>query len=99
MQFTLTTCLAALVALASAYTPADTTQPPSGNPLGHPGLGELIPAGKTYTITWTPDIGGKTNPPSALSSLSLPFPFFTTLPSIPMYGAWTNTVPPHKQTR
>ena len=59
MQFTLATCFTALAALASAYTPANTAQPPSGNSIGHPELGELIPAGQTYTITWSPDNGGK----------------------------------------
>jgi len=35
----------ALAASVSALTPANTANPPSGNPIGHPGLGELIPAG------------------------------------------------------
>ncbi|KAF7512668.1 hypothetical protein GJ744_000929 [Endocarpon pusillum] len=59
MQLTLATCFTALAALASAYTPANTAQPPSGNPIGHPGLGELIPAGQTYTITWSPNNGDR----------------------------------------
>jgi hypothetical protein len=67
MQFTLATCLTAFAALASAYTPANTAQPPSGNPIGHPELGELIPAGQSYTITWSPTSGGKLK--SSLSAL------------------------------
>lgn len=59
MQFTFAACLTALVALASAQTPANTAQPPSGNPIGHPELGELLPAGQSFTITWAPDTGGK----------------------------------------
>ncbi|TQB77399.1 hypothetical protein MPDQ_003037 [Monascus purpureus] len=49
---------AALVALASAYTPPDYNQPPSGNPIALPGLNEQVPAGKPYTITWQPTTPG-----------------------------------------
>ena len=59
MKYTLATCVAALAGLASAFTPANTAQPPSGNPIAKPGLGELVPAGQTYTITWAPDTAGE----------------------------------------
>lgn len=72
MHFTFATCLSALAALASAYTPANTAQPPSGNPIGHPELGELIPAGQTFTITWSPTTGGKL--PFSDHSLQPPHP-------------------------
>lgn len=67
MQFTLAVCLTALAALTSAYTPANTAQPPSGNPIGHPELGELITAGQAYTITWAPDTGGEASPKIPIS--------------------------------
>jgi hypothetical protein len=69
MQFKLAVCLAGLSGLlVSAATAPDISQPPSGNPIGHPELGELIPAGESYNITWTPTIGGK--------FLFLPSPLF-----------------------
>ena len=73
MQFTISTFLAAVAALASAYTPANTAQPPSGNPIGHPEIGELIPAGQAYTITWTPDTGGKVKLCSSFELLCLQY--------------------------
>lgn len=48
---------AAFLGLASAYT-----QPvgdnPSGNPISKPGLGEIVPVGTPYTISWNPTTEG-----------------------------------------
>ncbi|KAI9664154.1 MAG: hypothetical protein M1829_006021 [Trizodia sp. TS-e1964] len=53
MRFTIYALLSAAAAgLSAAYT-----QPvgdPSGNAITKPGLGEIVPAGTPYTITWTP---------------------------------------------
>jgi hypothetical protein len=49
--------MAGLAAVASAVT-TPASGPPSGNAIIHPGLNELIPAGTTYTITWTPTTPG-----------------------------------------
>jgi hypothetical protein len=47
---------AGLAALTSAYhVPVGD---PSGNPITKPGLSEIVPAGKPYTITWTPTTTG-----------------------------------------
>jgi len=57
MHFTTATLISGFAAIAYAYTqPA--SGPPLGNPIIHPGLGELIPAGTTYDITWTPTTQG-----------------------------------------
>jgi hypothetical protein len=57
MHFTTATLISGFAAIAYAYTqPAGGA--PSGNPIIHPGLGELIPAGTTYDITWTPTTPG-----------------------------------------
>lgn len=47
----------ALVALASAYTSPDYSQPPLGNPIHSP-LTQIVPAGKPFDITWTPTTPG-----------------------------------------
>jgi len=48
---------AVFAAVASALvTPVGTN--PSGNSIIKPGLGEIVPAGKPYTITWTPTTAG-----------------------------------------
>ncbi|KAK2736204.1 hypothetical protein FQN55_001736 [Onygenales sp. PD_40] len=46
-------------AIAAAVTPPDTSKPPSGNPISLPGLGDIVPVGEPYTITWTPTTKGK----------------------------------------
>lgn len=57
MRFTTTSVLAALAAISSAqYTPSGSD--PTGNPIGHPELGELMTAGSPFTITWTPTTQG-----------------------------------------
>jgi Ser-Thr-rich glycosyl-phosphatidyl-inositol-anchored membrane family len=83
MQFTLATCLTALAALATAYTPANTAQPPSGNPIGHPEIGELIPAGQSYTFI--PQTRNKThsNPVTLIEKVTL----------LLLRGPSTNVVP------
>ncbi|OCL00586.1 uncharacterized protein K441DRAFT_651565 [Cenococcum geophilum 1.58] len=47
---------AGLAALTSAYHAP--VGDPSGNPINKPSLNELVPAGKPYTITWTPTTTG-----------------------------------------
>jgi len=59
MKFSVVSVLSALVAVVSALTDPDYSQPPSGNPIALPGLNELVPVGKPYTITWTPTTPGK----------------------------------------
>ncbi len=58
MHFTTATVLAGFAAFASAMTPPNTSEAPSGNAIIHPGLNEIIPAGTTYDITWTPTTQG-----------------------------------------
>ncbi|KAF2404601.1 hypothetical protein EJ06DRAFT_212469 [Trichodelitschia bisporula] len=50
--------LAAGAALASAYTTPVAQCTDSCNPIAKPGLQEAVPAGTTYTITWTPTTPG-----------------------------------------
>lgn len=47
---------AGLAAVASAYHAP--VGDPSGNPITKPGLNEIVPVGKPYTITWTPTTTG-----------------------------------------
>jgi hypothetical protein len=57
MRFSTASALAGLIAISSAqFTP--TGSDPSGNPIGHPELGELLTAGSPFTITWTPTTSG-----------------------------------------
>jgi len=58
MRFSVTALVSAAVfGLASAYTqPVGDT--PSGNPISKPGLGEIVPVGTPYTITWNPTTAG-----------------------------------------
>jgi len=59
MKFSVVSVLSALVAVVSAMTDPVYSEPPSGNPIALPGLGELVPVGIPYTITWTPTTPGK----------------------------------------
>lgn len=59
MRFSAVAIISALAAVASAATPADTSKPPSGNPIALPGLDEQVPVGKPYTITWDATTPGK----------------------------------------
>jgi len=76
----------ALAASVSALTPANTANPPSGNPIGHPGLGELIPAGKSFEITWTP-----TDPSDKISLLLLHGPSTNAVPILTIADSIDNT--------
>ncbi|KAJ6138253.1 hypothetical protein N7471_004739 [Penicillium samsonianum] len=58
MRFSVATVFSALVALAAAHTAPDYTKNPSGNAIVSPGLNEVVPEGKTYTIKWTPTTVG-----------------------------------------
>ncbi|PGH10180.1 hypothetical protein AJ80_07539 [Polytolypa hystricis UAMH7299] len=59
MKFSVVSMISAFAAMAAAVTPADITQPPTGNPIAAPGLNELVPAGKPYTISWEPTTLGQ----------------------------------------
>ncbi|KAJ5863971.1 uncharacterized protein N7529_005887 [Penicillium soppii] len=58
MRFSTATIYSALVAMAAAYTTPDYSQNPTGNAIISPGLNEIVPEGKTYTIKWTPTTTG-----------------------------------------
>jgi hypothetical protein len=58
MHFTTAALFSGFAAIASALT-TPASGDPSGNPIIHPGLNELIPAGTTYAITWTPTTPGE----------------------------------------
>ncbi|KXG47050.1 Cell wall beta-glucan synthesis [Penicillium griseofulvum] len=58
MRFSIATVFSALVALAAAHTQPDYTKNPTGNAIVAPGLNEIVPEGKTYTIKWTPTTTG-----------------------------------------
>lgn len=58
MRLFTTGLISALVAMATAYTSPDYSVPPSGNAISKPGLQELVPVGKPYTITWDPTTEG-----------------------------------------
>ncbi|KAH0536573.1 hypothetical protein FGG08_006557 [Glutinoglossum americanum] len=57
MRFSLAAAFIASVAsLAAAFTTP--VGEPSGNPIAKPGLGEIVPVGKPYAITWNPTTPG-----------------------------------------
>lgn len=91
MRFSVATVFSALVALSAAYTAPDYTQNPSGNAISSPGLNEIVPEGKTYTIKWSPTTTG----PISLVLLRGPsnnvVPLKTLAESIPNSGEfkWT----------
>jgi hypothetical protein len=58
MRLTVATLVTAFAALASAWTQPNYNNPPSGNPIYTPSLGELVPAGKPFEITWGPTTTG-----------------------------------------
>ncbi|RHZ63627.1 GPI anchored serine-threonine rich family protein [Aspergillus thermomutatus] len=80
-----------LAALAMASTQADYSQSPSGNAIVKPGLNELVPAGKPYTIEWDPTTKG----PVSLVLLRGPstnvVPIETLADSIPNSGSFSWT--------
>ncbi|KAJ5255408.1 hypothetical protein N7505_010559 [Penicillium chrysogenum] len=91
MRFSVATAFSALVAVAAAYTSPDYSQNPSGNAIVAPGLNEIVPEGKTYTIKWQPSTTG----PISLVLLRGPsnnvVPLKTLAESIPNSGEfkWT----------
>ncbi|KKK22837.1 hypothetical protein AOCH_007280, partial [Aspergillus ochraceoroseus] len=58
MRFSITTVVSTLLAMASAYTKPDYSQDPSGNAILTPGLNQVVPAGKPFTISWNPTTTG-----------------------------------------
>ncbi|KAJ5130329.1 uncharacterized protein N7515_006368 [Penicillium bovifimosum] len=91
MRFSIATVFTGLAALATAYTTPDYTKDPSGNAIVSPGLNEIVPEGKTYTIKWEPTTQG----PVSLILLRGPStnvkPLKTLAESIPNSGSfkWT----------
>ncbi|EKV07542.1 Cell wall beta-glucan synthesis [Penicillium digitatum] len=91
MRFAVATAFSALVALGAAYTAPDYSKNPAGNPIIYPGLNDIVPEGKTYTIKWTPTTTG----PVSLVLLRGPsnnvVPLKTLAESIPNSGEfqWT----------
>ncbi|KAJ5550862.1 hypothetical protein N7535_001199 [Penicillium sp. DV-2018c] len=91
MRFSIATVLTGLTALATAYTTPDYSKDPSGNAIVSPGLNEIVPEGKTYTIKWEPTTQG----PVSLVLLRGPStnvkPLKTLAESIPNSGSfkWT----------
>ncbi|PLN84442.1 Ser-Thr-rich glycosyl-phosphatidyl-inositol-anchored membrane family-domain-containing protein [Aspergillus taichungensis] len=58
MRFLKTLLVSALAAVAAAHVEPDYTKNPEGNSIAKPGLDEVVPAGKPYTITWKPTTKG-----------------------------------------
>ncbi|KUM55558.1 hypothetical protein ACN42_g11698, partial [Penicillium freii] len=91
MRFSVATVVSALVGLSAAYTAPDYTKNPTGNSITSPGLNEIVPEGKTYTIKWSPTTTG----PISLVLLRGPstnvVPLKTLAESIPNSGEfkWT----------
>ncbi|KAJ5979041.1 hypothetical protein N7501_002383 [Penicillium viridicatum] len=91
MRFSVATVVSALVGLSAAYTAPDYTKNPTGNAISSPGLNEIVPEGKTYTIKWSPTTTG----PISLVLLRGPstnvVPLKTLAESIPNSGEfkWT----------
>ncbi|KAJ9482414.1 hypothetical protein VN97_g11010, partial [Penicillium thymicola] len=91
MRFSVATVFSALVGLSVAYTAPDYTKNPTGNAISSPGLNEIVPEGKTYTIKWSPTTTG----PISLVLLRGPsnnvVPLKTLAESIPNSGEfkWT----------
>jgi len=95
MQFSitaLTLALAATLSSVSAVTPPAAGDP-SGNPIIHPGLGELIPAGQTYTITWTPTTPGDVSLLLLRGPSTNVVPILTIADTIPNTGSYAWNVP------
>ena len=65
MRFSIAAAVLALTGFTNAYT-TPVGANPSGNPIFKPGLSEIVPVGKPYTITWNVRI-----PPNS-SALSKP---------------------------
>jgi len=83
--------VSALAAVVAAHTPADTSKPPSGNPIASPGLDELVPVGKPYTISWNPTTPGKVSILLLRGPSTNVVPIATLADSIPNSGhfQWT----------
>ncbi|KAJ6043881.1 hypothetical protein N7499_006391 [Penicillium canescens] len=91
MRFTTATIVSALAVAASALTSPDYTKNPSGNAIVSPGLNEIVPEGKAYTIKWQPTTTG----PISLVLLRGPSnnvqPLKTLAESIPNSGSFSWT--------
>ncbi|EAW17793.1 GPI anchored serine-threonine rich family protein [Aspergillus fischeri NRRL 181] len=91
MRLSIASVVSCLAALAMAATKPDYTQDPTGNAILKPGLNELVPAGKQYTIEWDPTTTG----PVSLVLLRGPstnvVPIETLADSIPNSGSFSWT--------
>ncbi|KAF4213563.1 hypothetical protein CNMCM8980_007771 [Aspergillus fumigatiaffinis] len=91
MRLSIASVVSCLAALAMAATKPDYTQDPTGNAILKPGLNELVPVGKPYTIEWDPTTTG----PVSLVLLRGPstnvVPIETLADSIPNSGSFSWT--------
>ncbi|PKX97273.1 GPI anchored serine-threonine rich family protein [Aspergillus novofumigatus IBT 16806] len=91
MRLSIASVVSCLAALAMAATKPDYTQDPTGNAILKPGLNELVPAGKPYTVEWDPTTTG----PVSLVLLRGPstnvVPIETLADSIPNSGSFSWT--------
>ena len=93
MRFSTVAILSALAAIVSADTPANTANPPSGNPIYTPGLGELVPVGPGYKITWNPTTQGEVDLILLRGPSTNLVPILTIADQIPNTGAYIWNVP------
>ncbi|RPA95832.1 hypothetical protein L873DRAFT_1792057 [Choiromyces venosus 120613-1] len=85
MKYSLFTAVAAaFTSFANAYT-TPVGDNPEGNPIVKPGLGEIVPVGAPYTITWTPTTTG------TVTLVLLRGPSINVLPLYPIVEKIPNT--------
>ncbi|KAJ5894092.1 differential expressed balu-42 [Penicillium taxi] len=78
-------------ALAAAYTTPDYSKDPSGNAIYTPTLGELVPEGKAFDITWDPTLGDKVSLVLLRGPSSNVVPLETIVEDIDNTGSYTWT--------
>jgi hypothetical protein len=92
MRFFTVSTIAALAAFVSAVAP-NYSQSPSGNPISLPGLGEQVPVGKPYTITWQPTTPGTVSLTLVRGPSNNVTPLLNIAQSIPNTGSFVWTPP------
>lgn len=92
MRFFTVSTIAALAAFVSAVAP-NYSQSPSGNPISLPGLGEQVPVGKPYTITWQPTTPGTVSLTLLRGPSNNVTPLLNIAQSIPNTGSFVWTPP------
>lgn len=93
MRFATAAFLSALAAIVSADTPANTANPPSGNPIYTPGLNEQVPVGPGYKITWNATTQGLVDLILLKGPSSNAVPLLTIADQIPNTGSFIWNVP------